>query len=115
MTPAIARADVRLLALVARLPFASTRHLAVLSGEPASAGAYRCAATSGAGVAGLCRGALGKWSGSIAAALYPTDLRRCAQLGASGLGGALRAPLGPVAATCKHKLAARSFPPPPPA
>ena len=44
MTPAIARGDVRLLALVARLPFASTRHLAVLCGEPAPAGAYRCAA-----------------------------------------------------------------------
>src|SRR5437870_6324219 len=30
--------------LVARLPFASTRHLAVLSGEPTAALVYRCAA-----------------------------------------------------------------------
>ena len=43
MTPAIAKADVGLLALVARLPFASTRHLAVLSGEPASAQEWRAA------------------------------------------------------------------------
>jgi hypothetical protein len=43
VTPTIARGDARLLALVARLPFASTRHLAVLSGEPASV-VYRCAA-----------------------------------------------------------------------
>src|SRR6266567_2689140 len=33
-----------LIAPVARLPFALTRHLALLSGEPASAGVYRCAA-----------------------------------------------------------------------
>ena len=44
MTPAIARADVRLLALVARLPFASTRHLAVLSGDATAALVYRGAA-----------------------------------------------------------------------
>jgi hypothetical protein len=41
VTAAIARGDVRFLALVARLPFASTRHLAVLSGEPSSALVYR--------------------------------------------------------------------------
>ena len=75
MTPAIARADVRLLALVARLPFASTRHLAVLSGEPASAGVYRCAARL------LERGLLGCVAGPSASGvgrsprlLYPTDL-----------------------------------------
>ena len=74
MTPAIARADVRLLALVARLPFASTRHLAVLSGEPASAGVYRRAARL------LERGLLGCVAGPSASGvgrsprlLYPTD------------------------------------------
>jgi len=44
VTPAISRADIRLLALVARLPFASTRHLAVLSGDATAALVYRDAA-----------------------------------------------------------------------
>ena len=77
MTSAIARADVRLLALVARLPFTSTRHLAVLSGELACAGVYRCAARL------LERGLLCCVAGPSASGvgrsprlLYPTDLGR---------------------------------------
>jgi len=86
VTPAIARADVRLLAMVARLPFASTRHLAVLSGEPASAGVYRCAARL------LERGLLGCVAGPSASGvgrsprlLYPTELGLRLLASAAGL------------------------------
>src|SRR6266851_222320 len=50
VTPAIARGDARLLTLGARLPLASTRHLAVLSGglsprlESSGAGLLGCVA-----------------------------------------------------------------------
>ena len=75
MTPAITRADVRLLALVARLPFASTRHLAVLSGEPASAGVYRCAARlMERGLLAWVAGPSTSGVGRSPRLLYPTEL-----------------------------------------
>ena len=75
MTPAIARADVRLLALVARLPFASTRHLAVLSGEPASGGVYRSAARLlERGLLAWVAGPSTSGVGRSPRLLYPTDV-----------------------------------------
>jgi len=75
VTPTIARGDVRLLALVARLPFASTRHLAVLSGDAtAVALVYRGAARL------LARGLLAWVAGPSTSGvgrsprlLYPTE------------------------------------------
>ena len=73
MTPAIARGDARLLALVARLPFASTRHLAVLSGEPASAVVYRSAARLlERGLLGCVAGPSVSGVGRSPRLLYPT-------------------------------------------
>jgi hypothetical protein len=75
VTPSIARADVRLLALVARLPFASTRHLAVMCGEPASAVVYRRASKLlERGLLGCINGPSASGVGRSPRLLYPTDL-----------------------------------------
>jgi hypothetical protein len=75
VTPAIASGDVRLLTLVARLPFASTRHLAVLSGERASAVVYRCAARLlERGLLGCVAGPSTSGVGRSPRLLYSTDL-----------------------------------------
>jgi len=75
VTPTIARGDVRLLALVARLPFASTRHLAVLSGDATAALVYRDAARLlERGLLAWVAGPSARGVGRSPRLLYPTDL-----------------------------------------
>ena len=75
MTPAIARGDAQLLALAARLPFASTRHLAVLSGERAIAVVYhRAERLLERGLLAWVAGPTASGAGRSPRLLYPTDL-----------------------------------------